>query len=149
MESYLSVILFVALWGINPGLGGKTTSLRSLLACCNLTYSAVTSAPFQNASVSCFSGGVNDIYDGYSTNPALQCECITQFQNWYHTPNPPTRTLERTIGVGSETKTITSKGSTITTIIASVTTYTVTVTGNFGGADGFDFYGSATSPCVS
>ena len=149
MESFFSVILFVALWGINPGLGGEAPSLHSLLECCDLTYAAVTSAPFKNASISCYSGGVNVLYDGYSTNPALQCECITQFENWYHTTNPPTRTLERTIGVGSETKTITSKGSTTTSVIASLTTYTVTVTGNFGGADGFDWYGSAKSPCVS
>jgi hypothetical protein len=55
----------------------------------------------------------------------------------------------RTIGVGAVTTTITTKGSTITTVIASLTTETATVTGNFAGADGFDFYGSAKSPCVS
>jgi hypothetical protein len=109
----------------------------------------MTSPTYQNVSVSCNSFGLGAIYSGYSTNPSLQCACITQFSEWYETTAPPTRTLYRTIAEGATTATITSQGSTITTTYAHLVTNTFTRTENIPGADGFDWYGSAKSPCVS
>lgn len=110
--------------------------------------SSVTTSPTGNSSM-CVTDGVNAIYSGYSTNPSLQCECVTEFQNWYSTSAPPTRTIERSIGAGSVLSTITDHGTTITTEVASLLVYTETFTGNVPGADGFDWYGTAKAPCVS
>ena len=68
---------------------------------------------------------------------------------WWTTFNPPTRTLTRPQEEGATTETITSAGSTITTVVEYVTTEYFTRTGNFGGADGFDYYGTADPPCCS
>src|SRR6266536_3020082 len=89
------------------------------------------------------------IYDGYSTAPAVQCECIESFSRWAFTSDPPTRTIYRTIGLGGTTSTIVTDGSTITTFEAVLTTDTATITTNVFWGNSMDWYGTALSPCVS
>lgn len=69
--------------------------------------------------------------------------------NWLTTSNPPTRTLTRDQEMGATTQIITTFGSTMTTVVQYVTTELYTVTENIGGADGYDFPGSAQPPCCS
>ncbi len=92
--------------------------------------------------------GLNAIYSGYSTDPALQCLCISRYVSWYETTDPATREYTTTIGVGAITSTITTGGSTFVTSYANLTTYTATAVGNNPGADGFNWYGTAEPPCV-
>ncbi|KAH6605557.1 hypothetical protein Trco_004710 [Trichoderma cornu-damae] len=81
--------------------------------------------------ISDFPAGVLQEYVGLSTDPALQCQCLEQVNDWLSTSNPPTRTLTRTIGTGVTTFTETT--SSITTVVTTVvnTVVTATVTGNF------------------
>lgn len=96
-----------------------------------------------------FVGALLGAYQGLSTDPALQCECLTQLSNWLVTTAPGTHTITRSIGTGATgiTEVISGRTTTETTELVNVATYTVTENGV--GADGNFWYGSATSPCVS
>ncbi|UKZ50323.1 hypothetical protein TrVGV298_004581 [Trichoderma virens] len=86
-------------------------------------------------------------YTGYSTDPALQCQCLISVNNWLSTSNPPTRTLTRTIGTGVTT--FTEVTGTTTEVVTTVvnTVETATVTENFILPQGNVWYGTAEPPC--
>ncbi|KAL7792572.1 hypothetical protein V8C37DRAFT_416234 [Trichoderma ceciliae] len=86
-------------------------------------------------------------YVGLATDPALQCQCLEQVNNWLSTSSPPTRTLTRTIGTGvtTFTETISSTATVVTTVVNTVET--ITVTENFIVPQTNAWYGSASSPC--
>ncbi|KAL6696873.1 hypothetical protein J3F84DRAFT_310521 [Trichoderma pleuroticola] len=110
------------------------------------------STPTQPADVTCgtissFPAVVLQEYEGYSTDPALQCQCLISVNNWLSTTNPPTRTLTRTIGTGVTT--FTEVTGTITEVVTTVvnTVETATVTDNFILPQGNVWYGTAEPPC--
>lgn len=112
------------------------------------------STPTQPANVTCgatssFPAIVLQEYEGLSTDPALQCQCLISVNNWLSTTNPPTRTLTRTIGTGVTT--FTEVTGTTTEVVTTVvnTVETATVTENFILPQSNVWYGSAEPPCVS
>jgi hypothetical protein len=114
--------------------------------------SSTITAAASSSTYNCVPGGPDNgqyLYSGYSTDQSLQCYCASVFDAWWLTTNPPTRTATRVYPNGATTETLTTSGSTIITSFLAATTQTYTFTGNIGYDDGFDWYGSASPPCVS
>ncbi|KAH8705732.1 hypothetical protein BGW36DRAFT_422272 [Talaromyces proteolyticus] len=82
-----------------------------------------------------FVGVILDAYSGLSTDPGLQCQCLTQISNWLSTTNPGTHTLTRSIAIGVTTTTETTDGITTTITTEAVTVGTYTLTENAAPSD--------------
>lgn len=89
-----------------------------------------------------------DHYRGYSTDPALQCSCASDLQNWLQASAGPVRTVTRLWGVGVTTVTTTTNGAIETKTSAVISTGIGTITGNYEAAGNDVWYGTATAPCV-
>ncbi|RFU73771.1 hypothetical protein TARUN_8471, partial [Trichoderma arundinaceum] len=86
-------------------------------------------------------------YQGLTTDPALQCQCLGQINSWLSATNPPVRTRTRTIGTGVTTFTQTRSDTTVvvTTVLNELDVNTFTE--NFIEPQTDLWYGSASSPC--
>jgi hypothetical protein len=116
------------------------------------TFSNTQVSPVTCPGTSIFEPNQIQLYEGLSTAPAQQCQCLTSLRSWLADPNAPTRTLTRLIGTDVTTLTQTVGGTPTVITSAVIETSVVTVSTNFIGTNHFDgkilWYGSATAPCV-